>query len=114
MDFALVTALIFFLWLAAKKTKKLLKRLQPEDQPQLQRKMIVIKAGFGGGTSHLAEPADAPAAVPEPVAVAVAELPGQDFKPVFEVEKPEMSPAASEPWKEFTWEPSGETVASAS
>jgi hypothetical protein len=105
VDFVIVTALIFFLWLAAKKTKKLLRRLEPDEQ-HAKREMIVIKAGFGGATTHLAEP-ETPAAEPERAAAAGAELPG----PVFEVETAEPEPAAAGPWKEFTWEPGAEAAA---
>jgi hypothetical protein len=107
LDFALVTALIFFLWLAAKKTKKLLRRLEPEEQNQVKREMIIIKAGFTSA-SHLPEP-DEPAATEEPVAVAAAGLP----EPAFEVEAPKPAAAPAEKWKEISWEPSSEPALSA-
>ena len=110
MDFALVTALIFFLWLAAKKTKKLLRRLQPDEpQQQVKREMIIIKAGFTS-TTHLPEPAQpAPAGTQsEPVAVAAAVMPG----PAFEVEAPVPAAEAGEKWKEFSWEPDSQPALS--
>jgi hypothetical protein len=99
VDFAIVTALIFFLWLAAKKTKKLLRRLEP-DEKIAQREMIVVKASLNGvQNTHLINSEEEGAAEPEP---AVAEEPGM----AFEIEQPEMeaAAAASEPG-EFSWEP---------
>jgi hypothetical protein len=99
LDFAIVTALIFFLWLAAKKTKKLLKRLEP-DEKIAQREMIIIKADLSNvQNTHLVEPVEEPASQPEPAAA-------KAFEARFEVE-----PAAAEPWKEFTWEPEAEAEA---
>ena len=116
MDFALVTALIFFLWLAAKKTKKLLRRLQPDEpQHQVKREMIIIKAGFTS-TTHLPEPDEAAAAEtqPEPVAVAAAVIPEPAYpEPRFEVEAPKQAAESGEKWKEFNWDPSSEPALSA-
>ena len=91
MDFLLVTVLIFFAWLAAKKTKKLLKRLEP-DEKLSAREMIIIKKELGAVATHLAEPAEPetqPAAEPQPAAV---EMSG----PVFEMERPEAEAAPAE------------------
>jgi hypothetical protein len=102
LDLLLVTALIFFLWLAAKKTKKLLKRLEPEEK-LCTREMIIIKKELAAVGTHLAEPEDKPAAEPEPVAAgleAAAELTG----PAFEVDEPQAEaemPAAAGEWKEI-------------
>jgi len=109
LDFVIVTALIFFLWMAAKKTKKLLKRLEPEEK-LAHRQMIVVKADLNGvQNTHLITP-EAPAVEPEPATAVPAGV-------AFEMEQPEaaakpakeLAPAASEPWKEFTWEP-GEPI----
>ena len=93
MDFFIVTVLIFFLWLSAKKIKKLLRRLEP-DQQTPKREMIIIKASMDGvQSSHLINPAEAPATEPESVE---AEDAGG---PTFEVEQApaegeeEMQPA---------------------
>ena len=102
MDFAIVTALIFFLWLAAKKTKKLLRRLEP-DQQAAKPLMIVVKASMDGvQSSHLVDPAEAPATIQEPVKAEEA------AGPAFEVENaPAQGEVEMEPG-EFTWEPSEE------
>ena len=107
MDFAIVTALIFFLWLAAKKTKKLLKRLEP-DEKIAQREMIIIKADLSNvQNTHLVDPVAEPASQPEPAAA-------EAFEAAFEVEplvaesEAEVELEAAEPWKEFTWEPEAE------
>ena len=90
MDFAFVTALIFILWLAAKKTKKLLKRLEPEEK-LARREMIVIKHSLDGVLmTHLIDPVETPAAEPETR---------------FEVEE---EPAAADTGQEFSWEPAEE------
>jgi hypothetical protein len=92
LDFLLVTALIFFLWLAAKKTKKLLKRLEPEEKLST-REMIIIKKELAAVATHLAEPEDPPAPV--------AELPGHAFEPERPQDEVETMPTASEEWKEI-------------
>jgi hypothetical protein len=113
LDFVLVTGLIFFLWLAAKKTKKLLKRLEPEEK-LATREMIIIKASLNGiQNTHLVNE-EAPAAEPE-TAVAAAEAvmePGVAFEvePLdAEPEEAILAAAGSKPWEEFSWEP-GEAV----
>ena len=80
MDYAFLAILIFILWLLATKTKKLRKRLDPEEQLN-KREMIVIKHDVNGlNTTHLMQ-ADAPAA--EPAQPAPAEVP----EPAFELEQ---------------------------
>jgi len=88
LDYALVTILIFILWLAAKKTKKLLRRVQPEEK-LVRREMIIVKRSLTGmENTHLVEPEQA------------AE------------EQPEPEPATSENWKEISWEPTAAAEAS--
>lgn len=83
MDYALVTILIFILWLAAKKTKKLLRRVQPEEK-LVRREMIIVRKSLTGmENTHLVEPEAAAEGEPES----------------------EPEPATSENWKEISWEP---------
>ena len=110
MDYALVSILIFILWLAARKTKKLLKRLEPEEK-LAQKTLIIIKADVNGQlNTHLAEPDPAAATTMQPAVV-------EEPEPAFQVEVVEMedeAPAAdAEPeWKEFTWESAEEEAVS--
>ena len=85
VDFLLATALIFFLWLAAKKTKKLLKRLEP-DEKLSTREMIIIKKELVAVATHLAEPAEPETQVAAEPELAAVEMPGL----VFEVERPKV------------------------
>jgi hypothetical protein len=81
MDFAIVTILIFILWLLAKKTKKLLRRLQPEEK-LAPREVILIKVSLTGAeNTHLAEPAEVP-----PPEAAAPELPEFSWEPGVEAE----------------------------
>jgi len=104
LDFAIITILIFFLWFAAKKTKKLLKRLEPDDKKLVRREFIVIKADLTNvSNSHLITE-EPPAAAPESVA---AEPEGVTFE--VEELKAEAEPAGDGSIPEFSWEPA-ETI----